>query len=131
MLLLNFGHALTEAHLARIRQLAGQELQGVLAVPTQFDHARPFDEQVRELLARLPLTADQWQTTALLINPPSLAPIVAALLAELHGRIGYFPTIVRLRPIAGSTPPQFEVAEILNLQAIRDSARARRGSPAP
>jgi len=26
-----------------------------VAVPTQFDHARPFDEQVREQLATVPL----------------------------------------------------------------------------
>jgi hypothetical protein len=126
MLLLNFGHPLTDAHLARIRELAKREIERVIAVPTHLDHARPFDEQVRELLATVPLTPEQWQTTPLIINPPSLAPITAALLAEIHGRSGFFPTILRLRPIAGSVPPQFEVAELLNLQSIRDAARTRR-----
>jgi len=126
MLLLNFSHPLTDAQLARIRELAGRDPERVLAVPTQFDHARPFAEQVRELLATVPLTPEQWQTTPLLVNPPSLAPITAVLLAELHGRCGYFPTIVRLRPIAGSVPPQFEVAELINLQALRDTARTQR-----
>jgi hypothetical protein len=126
MLLLNFGHPLTEAHLARLRELAGREIERVHVVPTHFDHARPFAEQVRELLATVPLTPEQWQTTPLLVNPPSLAPITAVLLAELHGRCGYFPTIVRLRPIAGSVPPQFEVAELINLQALRDTARTQR-----
>jgi hypothetical protein len=126
MRLLNFGHPLTEAHLARIRELAGRDIERIIVVPTHFDHVRPFTEQVRELLATLPLTAEQWQTTPILINPPSLAPIVAVLLAELHGRSGYFPTIVRLRPITGTVPPQFEVAELLNLQEIRDAARTRR-----
>ncbi len=126
MLLLNFGHALSDAHLARVREVAGREIERVIAVPTQFDHARPVDEQVRELLTTVPLTPEQWQTTPLIINPPSLAPITAALLAEIHGRSGFFPTILRLRPIAGSVPPQFEVAELLNLQSIRDAARTRR-----
>ena len=126
MLLLNFGYPLTDAHLARIRELAGREIERAVVVPTQFDHARPFDEQVRELLATVPLTPEQWQTTPLLVNPPSLAPITAVLLAEIHGRSGYFPTIIRLRPMAGSVPPQFEVAELLNLQAVRDAARTRR-----
>jgi hypothetical protein len=126
MLLLNFSHPLTDAQLARIRELAGRDSERLIAVPTQFDHARPFDEQVRELLATVPLTPEQWQTTPLLVNPPSLAPITAVLLAELHGRCGYFPTIVRLRPIAGSVPPQFEVAELINLQAVRDAARMQR-----
>lgn len=126
MLLLNFGHPLTDAHLARIRELVGRDVERIIAVPTHLDHERPFDEQVRELLTTVPLTPEQWQTTPLIINPPSLAPITAVLLAEIHGRGGFFPTILRLRPIGGSIPPQFEVAELLNLQAIRGSARTRR-----
>jgi hypothetical protein len=128
MLLLNFGHPLTDAHLARIRELSGRDIERVVAVPTHFDHARPFDEQVRELFATIPLTPEQWQTTPLLINPPSLAPITAVLLAEIHGRSGFFPTILRLRPVGNAVPPQFEVAELVNLQAIRDGARAKRSS---
>lgn len=62
----------------------------------------------------------------LLVVPPALNFAAFALLAELHGRMGYFPTVVRLRPVSGTTPPRFEVAEVINLQAIRDSARKRR-----
>jgi hypothetical protein len=47
-------------------------------------------------------------------------------LAELYGRMGYFPLVVHTRPVAGSLPPRYEVAEVLNLQAIRDAARKRR-----
>jgi hypothetical protein len=126
MLLLNFGHPLTDSQLARIRELAGRDIERVIAVPTQLDHERPFDEQVRELLGTVPLTPEQWQTTPLVINLPSLAPIAAVLLAEIHGRSGYFPTILRLRPVARTMPPQFEVAELINLQGIRDAARTRR-----
>ena len=54
----------------------------------------------------------------------------ATLLAELHGRCGYFPAQLRLRPVPGSLPPRFEIAEVLNLQALRDAARERR-SDAP
>lgn len=126
MLLLNFSHPLTESLLARIRELLGRDLERVLAILTQFDPARPFGEQVRALLTTVPLTSEQWQTTPLIINPPSLASITAVLLAELHGRCGYFPTIVRLRPVSGGIPPQFEVAELVNLQGIRDAARTRR-----
>lgn len=126
MHLLNFGHTLTEPQLARIAELAGRPIDRVVPVATQFDHACLFPEQVRQLLATVPLTADQWQTTPLLVNPPNFAPITAVLVAELHGRMGYFPTLIRLRPIGGVVPPQFEVAELLNLQAVRDTARAGR-----
>lgn len=127
MLLLNFGHPLTDAQLSRVRELAGRDVERIVAVPTHFDHERPFGEQVRELLATVPLTPEQWQTTPLIINPPSLAPITAVLLAEIHGRSGFFPTILRLRPDARTMPPQFEIAELLNLQGVRDAARTRRG----
>ena len=128
MLLLNFGHPHTEAQLARIRELVGRDIERIVAVPTHLDHERPFDEQVRKLLTAVPLTPEQWQTTPLIINPPSLAPITAVLLAEIHGRSGYFPTILRLRPVARTIPPQFEVAELIHLQAIRDNSRAKRSS---
>jgi hypothetical protein len=40
--------------------------------------------------------------------------------------MGYFPACLRLRPIEGSVPPRYEVAEILNLQDIRNTARKKR-----
>lgn len=52
--------------------------------------------------------------------------VVVALLAELHGRCGYFPAHVRLRRVEGTIPPEYEVAEVLDLQEIRDQARDRR-----
>jgi hypothetical protein len=52
--------------------------------------------------------------------------IAVALLAELHGLMGYFPDCVRLRLVEGARPPRFEVAEILNLQAYREAGRSHR-----
>jgi len=72
------------------------------------------------------LTAEEWQTLPLLVNPPSLSVIAGLVLAEIHGRAGYFPAVVRLRPVAGAVPPRFEVAEILNLHEARNIARAER-----
>jgi len=40
--------------------------------------------------------------------------------------MGYFPTVLRLRPVEGAVPPRFEVVEILNLQQVRDQARRTR-----
>ena len=98
----------------------------VKEVDTQFDQAKPFDEQAAELVESVGLSSEQWQTERILVNLPSLNTIAALLLAEMHGRMGYFPSVLRLRPVAGSAPPQFEVAEILNLQAVREQARSQR-----
>jgi len=72
------------------------------------------------------LTPQQWQTESILINLPSLNYSAVLLIAELHGRMGYFPPCVRLRPVKDALPPRFEVAEVLNLQAVRDGARRKR-----
>ena len=126
MLLLNFSHPLTAAHKAAVEQSTGQVITHVLDLKTHFDPALPFADQARALIDGIALSAQDWQTTPLLINPPSLSVIACVLLAELHGRMGYFPPILRLRPVAESTPPAFEVAEIVNLQTVRDAARAMR-----
>ena len=40
--------------------------------------------------------------------------------------MGYFPAMVRLRPLTGSVVRQFEVAEILDLQQLRERGRRSR-----
>ena len=126
MILLNFSHPLTPTHLEQIEALTKQKVERVVEMPTQFDPEQPFAEQVRALVDSIGLSPAEWQTTPLLVNPPSLNAIAVTLLAELHGRTGYFPSVLRLKAVQGSTPPRFEVAEIINLQAVRDTARTRR-----
>ncbi len=126
MIVLNFSHPLTEEQLAQIEALTGQKVERVIEVPTQLDPEAPFAPQVMELVEKVGLSPKEWQTLPILINPPSLNAIAVILLAELHGRMGYFPTIIRLRPVPNAIPPRFEVAELINLQAVRDKAREQR-----
>ena len=126
MLLINFAHPLTPAQCKSIERISGQALDRVIEIKTQFDHEQPFAEQTRQVVDAAGLSSEQWQTAPLLINLPSLSVIAALVLAELHGRCGYFPAVLRLKPIPQTTPPQFEVAEILNVQVMREAARHRR-----
>ncbi|MGC8838390.1 MAG: CRISPR-associated protein Csx15 [Anaerolineae bacterium] len=126
MIVLNFAHPLTQVQLQQIASLTGQEVERVVDIPTQIDPQQPLVPQVVALADACGLSPGEWQTLPLLLNPPSLNFIAVTLLAELHGRCGYFLPVVRLRPVPGSLPPRFEVAEILNLQALREEARARR-----
>ena len=126
MILLNFSHPLTTRHLRRVETLAAQPLERVIEIPSHVDTQQPLPPQVVALADSCRLTPAEWQTLPLLVNPPALNFIAIALLAELHGRTGYFPTVLRMRPVPGSTPPRFEVAELVNLQAVRDAARQRR-----
>ena len=126
MILINFSHPLTATQLAAIETLTQEKAAQFIDVKTHFNETQPYAEQARALVEAVGLTSEQWQQERLLINPPSLSAIVALLLAELHGRMGYFPSIIRLRPVPGSMPPQFEVAEILNLHSVREKARLER-----
>ena len=126
MILLNFSHPLTPEQTAQVENLAGQKIEQIITFPVQFDNNQPFLPQLAELVGSLPLSSEELQTQPILLNPPSLNFITGLLLAELHGRMGYFPPILRMRSIPDSLPPRYEVAEILNLQALRDEARHRR-----
>ena len=126
MLILNFSHPLTPEQQAQIEALTGEKIAEVRRVPSQMDSAAPFIPQIRQLVDSLKLSPDEWQTVSILVVPPALNFSAAVLLAHLHGRMGYFPPIVRIRPIPESLPPRYEVAEIINLQAEREAARKTR-----
>ena len=126
MILLNYSHPLTTGHLAQIEALLGHAIKRVIVCPSQIDSQQPLGTQVVDMAEAAGLTALEWQTEAILVNLPALNTSAVLLLAELHGRMGYFPPCLRLRPVAGSLRPQFEVAEVLNLQQARDAARTKR-----
>ena len=126
MILLNLSHPLTPDQLEAIARLTGKTVERVLSLPAQFDHQQLFEPQLAALMSQAALSPQEWQTASILVNPPSLNFITALVLAELHGRMGYFPPVVRLRPVKDALPPRYEVAEILNLQAVRDAARQKR-----
>ncbi|MFL5801940.1 MAG: CRISPR-associated protein Csx15 [Roseiflexaceae bacterium] len=125
ILLLNYTHPLTDAQRAQVAALAGDQLE-IRDIGVQIDRARPLAEAAVELAEAAGLAPADWQTRSLLVNPPGLAPLALALIAELHGRSGHFPAILNIRPLAEATPPRYEVAETVNLQALRDAARGRR-----
>ncbi len=130
MLLLNFAHPLTEDHITKIQAITGQPVERIIDLNSKIDPQHPLIPQVVALADRVGLLPAEWQTLPLLINPPSLNHIAVTLLAELHGRCGYFPACLRLRPVPDSLPPRFEIAEIINLQTVRDEARRRRDDAA-
>jgi hypothetical protein len=126
MHILNFSHPLTDMQVAQIEALAQLKVASMREVRVQFEVSKDFVSQVVEMVDSLDIPPDQWQKEVWLIVLPSLNFIAAILLAELHGRMGRFPTMVRLRPVADMVVSTFEVAEIINLDSVRNAARARR-----
>src|SRR5437016_7075349 len=125
MLILNFTHPLTNEQRAQIEALANTSIEEVRTIPVQINQEEPLEPQITAIVDASGLSSEEWQTRPLLINPPGYAPAAFVLLAELHGRVGHFPSLIRLRPKSGPLP-EYEIAELLNLQTIRDTARKRR-----
>ena len=126
MILLNFSHPITPAQADQIQALTAQPIARTIALMPHFDEQTPFGPQFSGLLDQIDLTPDEWQSEPILVVLPSLNFIAAMLLADLHGRMGYFPPVVRTRPVAGSLPRRFEVAEMLDLQTLRERGRGHR-----
>lgn len=128
MLILNFSHPLTNEQQAQIETFANTSIAEVRDIPVQINEEEPLEPQIVSIVEATGLSSEELQTLPLLINPPGYAPAAFVLLAELHGRIGHFPALIRLRPKPGPVI-SYEVAELLNLQSIRDVARERRLPP--
>lgn len=126
MIVVNFSHPLTPEQRQQIAERCGRAIDRVVEVRVHFLPEEPFGPQVVAAVDAVGLTGEEWQTLPVVVVPPALASIACACLAELHGRIGHFPPIVRLRPQSETTPPVFNVAEIVNLQQLREAARGRR-----
>jgi hypothetical protein len=126
MIVVNFAHPLTALQLSQVETLTGSAVERVIAQALQFDNTRSFVSQAEAILLQVPLTSEEWQSIPILIVLPALNFIAALLLTELHAHMGHFPAIVRLRPVEGIVPLQYEVAEIIDLQRVRDGARLLR-----
>ena len=126
MILINFAHPITDEQKQQIETLTAQKVDRVIEVNSQIDSKQPLVPQVVTMADQCGLSPVEWQTLPILVNPPSLHWVAVILLAELHGRCGYFPSHLRLRPVEGTVQAGYEVAEVLNLQEVRDRARAGR-----
>ncbi len=127
MLILNFSHPLTEEQIGQVRQLINNKIEEIRQISIFFNNEEPFEEQIRGLIEACNLTTEEWQTRPIIIVPPAFNFIAVTLLAALHGLMGYFPPVIRLKPIPDFTPPKFKVAEVINLQNIRERFRKIRG----
>lgn len=130
MILLNFSHPITDEQEAQLERkldfdVIGEQLD-VIKVVCQMDVNEPFDIQVEQMVDACNLSPKEWQTKQLLVNLPALSTAAALLLAELHGRCGYYPPALRLKQVDGSIPPRYELVEILDFNSQRQNARKRR-----
>lgn len=126
LVVVNFSHPLDAAQLGQLGALTGRQVARVLDAPAAIQQDQLLAAQAVSLVQSVPLSPQDWQTQPILVNLPGLAPLAASVLAELHGRMGHFPAILRLRPESQGLVTTYVVAEVINLQGLRDEARTRR-----
>jgi len=122
---LNLGHPFSEGALADLREHLGCDEITILNLPSAYDLNAPFEQQVTDQLDAANLTSIDWQNLPLLLIPPSLAVASPVVLAQIHGRRGSFPGLVRQVRTAGVLGA-WRVAEVVDLEATRQAARERR-----
>lgn len=122
ILVLNFAHPLTVQQQAQIEELSKTTIENIVTIATLINEDEFLEPQIASLIEAVDQSIQDWHKRDIFINPPGYAPAAFLLLAEIHGRIGHFPTFIRMRPIHGSVTT-YEVIELLNLQTIRDAAR--------
>jgi len=121
--ILNFSHPITETQKENIQKLLGRPIAGIIDIQTQLDESHCFNSQVCGLITKANIKPESLQHGDYIVNLPGFAPAAAVVVGELHGRMGHFPTIIRMKKAGGSIPPVYNVEEIIDLQAIRDEAR--------
>jgi len=125
MIVINFSHPFSAEQLAQIEDVLGAPPEQIITVPVQLNLAGTDDEllgQIAQLLEQVNLTPLQWYQEDIVINLPRHNLVTALVLARLHGLMGYWPPVLRMRPVPGALPPRFEVVGCLDLAAVRASA---------
>jgi hypothetical protein len=85
-----------------------------------------FVSTIEKAVEKVALSPEEWQSTPIVVIAAGYSAVWSVVLAELHGRLGYFPDVVRLRPASTVSNEKFEVAEIMNLREIRHNSRDKR-----
>ncbi len=130
VVVLDFAHPLTGDQQQQLSELLGDAELDVRYCPVQFDMTVPLAPQVVAVVDSVGLTPVEWQTLPIAILAPGLASAAVVLIAEIHGRRGSFPALVVLGRTDDSAVSGWQVVDVVDVQAIRDSARAcRRWAP--
>jgi hypothetical protein len=128
MQILNFAHPLTPVMLEQTATLLGISTEQISEhrVNVQIDRTQAISLEIAKIVDNLGFSSEDWQTKAFVVNLPGLAIAAGVLIAEIHGRAGFFPSVLSMTPTPNSPTPSFQVTEIIALQTVREYARAKR-----
>ncbi len=124
MTILNLASPLSSEDKSMIAALCGRKARRVMDVALTFSETEPLAPQVRAMLDGLGLTSSDWQNQSIVVNLPDDPAAAALIVAEIAGRRGRTPSIIRWR--RSSDHAGMEPAEVISLHEIRKEARHQR-----
>jgi|GEM_PF-213913 len=120
------GHPVHPAQKSAIEKLMHWQDAEVLDVELgNVPEDRHFVPSIEKAIDRLGLTSKEWEQPIVVI-PAGYPPACSAIQSILHGRLGHFPDVVRLRRVDPVDGVRYEVAEIMSLQQLRHDSRGKR-----
>lgn len=118
-IVLNFSHPFTDTQGDEIARLVGDEwgIQpiGDLSRQYRYNTAEELAEQVREQVAAAGISPWAWQNCKIVVNLPAHSGGAMIALVEMHGRMGYFPTVLRVERAEDG----FHFTEAIDLEKLR------------
>lgn len=120
VVVLNFSHPITEVQKGEIAGLLGVtpfDVKVREGLSKQYRYVTTLNlvEQVRDQVADARLAPSNWQEKLIIVNLPAHSGGAMIALAEMHGRMGYFPTVLRIERAEDG----FHFTEAIDLEQLR------------
>jgi len=128
VIVINFsGHPLTISQQEQLKDRYRIHIEELIELPVHFDAQQDLKPQAKRWVEDVGLAPEEWSEKNIYLILPGLAPGAAAILAIVHGLRGGFPKILWVYQ-APHDRTQYEVAQVIDLQALRDTGREIRAS---
>jgi len=126
MIVINMKHGMNDAqrrNLARLLAIPVQDIDERVLVPT-FDLVGELVPQVLALVDGLITTETLLEEIALIA--PSVAEAALIVAVYVHGKLGYWPPILRMAQTQGLPTPRWDVVEVVRLGLVGQTVRVQR-----
>ena len=120
MILINFGTPFRSLQISQAEAFLHEPITRVIDLSFNVDPDQEMLPQFKKIMGKLKLGNDDLRAEPVVVNLPQQNYLSVMVLAELHARMGYFPRIIRTRMKSSGILPYYEVAEVIDLQAIED-----------
>lgn len=124
MTLLNLAEPLTKEDISAIAALSGKTVRKLLQIKPVFSDRLPLVPQVRTFISGLDMSEKEWKSTSLVVCLPADSVVAAIMVAEIAGRRGRTPSVVRFIRDGNTGRP--EPSEVISLHEVRKEVRQER-----